>query len=419
MSPKKPVPEMTSNEYLIGFAGLGRLLESGVDFPVLGPQLQARLAKDPSDANAMLDVSTLLFLTAHAGNRPFALDHQQRALQMRQVYRLTPPAHPVLRLLVLMAPGDMTANTPVDCLLEGSDIAVTLLYVLPGRPLPAPLPEHDVIFVAIGESSANQVLLRQLADLSNATSKPIVNSPQRIARIVRNEASKLLASVPGAIMPVTVPVARVALTNVVQRKQSLAEILDGGRFPIIARPLDSQGGKDLEKLDTLDNLSAYIARLPNEAFFISNFIDYRSAGGQFRKLRVVLVDGQPFAGHMGVSSHWMIHYVNAHMDESADKRREEERLFASFDREFATKYRQTLAVIGDRVGLDYFSIDCAEMPDGTLLIFEVDNAGIVHAFDDPKMFPYKLPAMRKIFDAFRAMLAFRANRVAAAAAAPR
>ena len=64
-----------------------------------------------------------------------------------------------------MAPGDMTSNTPVDCLLEGADVAVTLLYVLPGRPLPSPLPEHDLIFVAIGESSANQVLLRQLKDL--------------------------------------------------------------------------------------------------------------------------------------------------------------------------------------------------------------------------------------------------------------
>ena len=127
---------MTLNEYLIGFAGLGRLLESGTDFPVLGPQLQARLAKDPTDANAMLDVSTLLFLTANHSNRPFALDHQRRALQMRQIYRLPPPATTALRLLVLMAPGDMTSNTPVDCLLEDSDVAVTLLYVLPGQPAP-------------------------------------------------------------------------------------------------------------------------------------------------------------------------------------------------------------------------------------------------------------------------------------------
>jgi glutathione synthase/RimK-type ligase-like ATP-grasp enzyme len=407
---------ISKNEYLIGFAGLGRLLESGVDFPLLGPQLQARVASDPSDANAMLDIATLLFLTANDGNRPFALDHQQRALTMRRVYSLQPPAKPALRLLALMAPGDMTSNTPVDCLLEGSDVALTLLYALPDRPLP-PLPEHDVVFIAIGESTDNQILLRQLAELSCATSKPVINAPERVAVIVRNRASELLDSIPSVLMPATVQVERKMLLNVAQGSHRLDAILPKGRFPIIVRPLDSQGGKDLDRIDGVDDLAAYLARVAGDAFFVSNFIDYRSADGKFRKLRVVLVDGRPFAVHMGISSHWMIHYVNAGMDESAEKRREEEQFFATFDAEFATRHQRSLAAICERVGLDYFSIDCAEMPDGSLLIFEVDNAGIVHDFDDPKMFPYKPPAMRKIFAAFREMLAARASRPEGAVAA--
>jgi len=406
---------MTTNEYLIGFAGLGRLLQSGVDFPVLGPRLQERLATDPSDANALLDISTLLFLTAHPGNRPFAFDHQRRALELRRVYQLAPPAHPGPRLLVLMAPGDMTSNTPVDCLLEGSDIAVTLFYVLPGQALPPRLPDHDVVFVAIGESSANQPLLRRLRDLPSVTPKAIVNAPERVASIVRDRACAVLESVPGVVMPATVQVPRAELAKVAQGSLTLDEVLKGGRFPIIARPIDSQGGKDLDRIDDSAGLSAYLARVPNDSFFVSNFIDYRSADGQFRKLRVVLIDGKPFAAHMGVSSHWMVHYVNAHMHESAAKRADEERFFATFDREFAVTHAAALAAIDERIGLDYFSIDCAEMPDGKLLIFEVDNAGIVHDFDDPKVFPYKPPAMRRIFDAFRAMLAARVQPAAVAA----
>jgi glutathione synthase/RimK-type ligase-like ATP-grasp enzyme len=405
---------MTSNnEYLIGFAGLGRLLESGVDFPVLGPQLQARVESDPSDANAILDISTLLFLTAHPDNRPFAFDHQQRALTMRRVYHLKPPAKPALRLLLLMAPGDMTSNTPVDCLLEGSDVAVTLLYVLPDRPLPA-LPEHDVVFVAIGESSDNRILLRQLSDLSAATSRPVINRPDRIAVIVRDTAAEVLDAIPGVLIPSTVQVARNMLLNVARGSQRLDVVLPKGRFPIIVRPLDSQGGRDLDRVDGVDDLAAYLARVTGDAFFVSNFIDYRSADGKFRKLRVVLVEGRPFAGHMGISSNWMIHYVNAAMEESADKRREEERFFATFHAEFANRHKHSLAAICERVGLDYFSIDCAEMPDGSLLVFEVDNAGIVHDFDDPKIFPYKPPAMQKVFGAFREMLAAHACRPAGA-----
>jgi hypothetical protein len=39
-----------------------------------------------------------------------------------------------------------------------------------------------------------------------------------------------------------------------------------------------------------------------------------------------------------------------------------------------------------------------------LLLFEVDNAAIVHALDDPKLFPYKRAQMQRVFAAFREML---------------
>jgi glutathione synthase/RimK-type ligase-like ATP-grasp enzyme len=212
---------------------------------------------------------------------------------------------------------------------------------------------------------------------------------------------------------------RRVLLDVAQRKVPLTTVLDSGRFPIIVRPIDSQGGKHLDRIDGVDDLAAYLARVADEQLFVSNFVDYRAADGKFKKLRVVLVDGQPFAGHMGISSQWMIHYVNAAMDESAEKRGEEERFFQTFDVEFAMRHKQSLDAIAERVGLDFFSIDCAEMPDGRLLVFEVDNAGIVHDFDDPKLFPYKRPAMRKVFNAFRAMLLTRAGRLATAVTSTR
>ena len=57
-----------------------------------------------------------------------------------------------------------------------------------------------------------------------------------------------------------------------------------------------------------------------------------------------------------------------------------------------------------RVGLDYFTVDCAENRCGELLIFEADNTAVVHNMDSPDVFPYKQPQMRKIFAAFTAML---------------
>jgi hypothetical protein len=92
------------------------------------------------------------------------------------------------------------------------------------------------------------------------------------------------------------------------------------------------------------------------------------------------------------------------MMESAAKRAEEARFMAEFDRDFAVRHRAALAAVADRISLDYVTVDCAETPDGRLLVFEAGNGMIVHAMDPPELFPYKEPQMRKVFGAFEAML---------------
>ena len=120
----------------------------------------------------------------------------------------------------------------------------------------------------------------------------------------------------------------------------------------------------------------------------------------FRKFRVALVDGKPYASHMGVSSNWMIHYVNAGMYEDAQKREEEKAFMEHFD-DFALRHRAALDAIYQRTRLDYVCIDCAETQDGQLLIFEVDHTMVVHAMDPEHLFPYKQFHMQKVKNAFR------------------
>jgi len=100
------------------------------------------------------------------------------------------------------------------------------------------------------------------------------------------------------------------------------------------------------------------------------------------------------------------------MRESAAKRDEEAQFFANFDDDFARRHAGALSAIATRIGLDYFAIDCAELRDGRLLLFEADIAMIVHAMDPPDVFPYKGPQMRKVFDAFRTYLLHKAGRAA-------
>ena len=389
----------------IGFAGLCRLILSGIEISRLGPLLEAQLQRDPGNAAAMMDIATLVFLTLKPEHRAYALAMQAAALDIQQLYRLPARREGVgIRVLSIAGPGDMTAITHLDSLLEDSDVELLMLYARINRPFPSPVPDHDLVFVSVGESVASRPLLKQIETFTNASPKPVLNAPDRILRLSRDSVSALLRDVPGMVMPMTVSTSRDNLEQVGGGRLPLTALLEHGVFPIIARPLDSQGGKSLAKLDGPAAIADYLRSVADGEFFISRFVDYSGPDGLFRKYRVVMVAGRPYACHMAISTHWMVHYVNADMDASAAKRDEEAHFMAEFDTGFALRHKDSLAGIDALIGLDYYAIDCAETPDRRLLVFEVDTAMLVHAMDSPDLYPYKRPQMRKVFAAFRSML---------------
>ena len=190
---------------------------------------------------------------------------------------------------------------------------------------------------------------------------------------------------------------------------SLADIAAELQFPVIIRPRGSHAGVGLAKVDDRAAITRYLAERAEQEFFVSRFVDYTNEDGLFRKYRVVFVDGRPYACHMAIADRWDIWYLNAGMSESAAKRLEEETFMRTFDIGFARRHATALAGMTERIGLDYFTIDCAENKRGELLIFEADNTAVVHNMDLPELFPYKPPQMRKIFEAFAAMLSGRAR----------
>jgi hypothetical protein len=403
---------------LIGLVKLMRMAYSGCDLAPLGTQLVER-AETETGGHALMDLSTVLQLR---GNRDVALSMQAQAIESQQIYSIPTATDPVnIRLLAIMGAGDLMSNTPLEFLLEDSDVALDIVYVTQDLPLPAKLPDHDVLFVAIAQSDQNMPLLKEIDAAIASWPRPVLNRPDRIALMSRNEACTLLKSAPGIAMPITVRIAvddvgaglvPALLSEQVSEQlkkgqpQGIAptDILEHGVFPIIVRPVDSHAGKDLDKIDNSTALVSYLQNMLNSEFYVSRFIDYRGQDGLFRKYRIVLIDGKPFVCHVGISEHWMIHYLNAGMAESPEKRAEEARFMIDFDSHFARKHAEAFRAINERVGLDYLGIDCGETADGKLLIFEIDSCMIIHAIDPVDVFPYKQPQMNKVFRAFRQML---------------
>ena len=388
---------------LRGFAPLMRMALSGMDLTPLGTQLIARAASHPHDANTLMDLSIVLQLLR---NRELGLTLQAQALEMQQLYHLPAPGGEArIRLLAIMSLGDFMANNPLDCLLEESDIALDMLYVGANLPFPDALPDHDVLICAINESEQNDPLLVELGAALEGWPRPVLNAPERIAMLSRDEACTLFGSLPGVDMPISVRIDRQTLERLGRDELAMAAILGDGDFPVIARPVDSHAGQGLAKLDNAADIAGYLEMQPDKGeFYLARFVDYRGKDGLFRKYRIVLIEGRPFICHLGVSEHWMIHYLNAGMAESAEKRAEEARCMESFDQDFALRHQAAFQALNERMGLDYWGFDCGETADGKLLIFEADVGMMVHAMDPVDLFPYKRPQMRKVFAAFRQML---------------
>ncbi|MDE1981777.1 MAG: RimK family alpha-L-glutamate ligase [Betaproteobacteria bacterium] len=386
-----------------GMAALMTQAFRGVDLTPIGNELIERAGKHPGveSAATLLDLSILLHLK---GSHDIALSVQAQALQLRQIYTLPAAREPSIRLLAFMTPGDLSANTPLEFLAQGSDIELTLLYLSPTLPFPQQVPEHDVAFVAVGESESSQPLLRALSELAKIWPRPVLNAPERIARLSRSEVSRLLSDAPGVAIPHAARISREQLQRLAAGENLAGMLPDASGYPIIVRPLDSHAGKGLIKAEAAESLASYLEVHSEPEFFVARFVDYRGDDGLFRKYRIVLIDGKPYASHMALSDHWMIHYLNGGMTESAEKRAEEALFMERFDTGFAARHKQALEAIHERMGLDYLVIDCAETCDGELLVFEVDSSAVVHAMDPEDLFPYKRPQMEKVFSAFKALL---------------
>ena len=386
----------------IGMARLAKMAFDGKDLRPIWTELIAKLLDGRAEAGEGLDLSLVAQLL---GDKTAGLAIQHEVLKSHQLFR-SPcvSGTPRLRVLALAAATDMGSNTPIEFLLEESGIELMMLYVIGDAELPVPLPDHDVAIVIASDSEDCREALRKIDAAVPRWPRPLLNPPKRVCNLDRDKLHRLLGGIAGLQIPATIGAMREQLSLAAKSDEALAEIAAELAFPVIVRPRGSHAGVGLAKIDDAAAMARYLDGREEQEFFVSRFVDYAGEDGLFRKYRVVFVDDRPYACHMAIADRWDIWYLNAQMSHSAAKRLEEETFMRTFDTGFGRRHQAALAAMAERIGLDYFTVDCAQTRDGSLLIFEADNTAVVHNMDAPDIFPYKPPQMRKIFDAFATML---------------
>ncbi len=244
-------------------------------------------------------------------------------------------------------------------------------------------------------------MLPLAADLVDRLGKPTVNDPLTIRKTTRDAVADLLWGIPGCRIP-----------KIWRRKAgadfSIATLQAALPLPfaILARPVGTHGGDDFVKIDGLGELAALLAHLPDNDRYLIEYIDYRSSDGYFRKYRFIFVDDQILPYHLAIANDWKVHHDSTDMADHLWMQREEEAYLNDPTAVFDAGHYRALRAIRERIGLDYFGIDCGLDRSGDLVVFEANASMLVHDGNDE--FPYKAPSVLRIKSAFDQMLRKRA-----------
>jgi len=140
---------------------------------------------------------------------------------------------------------------------------------------------------------------------------------------------------------------------------------------------------------------------------VIEYVDYASADGHFRKYRFIFIGDEILPYHLAIADDWKVHHVSTDMANRPWMQQEEAAFLANPGAVFNATHYQALRTVRERIGLDYFGIDCGLDCAGNLVVFEVNASMLVH--DDNADYPYKDPFVRAIKAAFDAMLRSKAG----------
>ena len=354
------------------------------------------IALAPDDLEALIQLATTLERIGDADGAAelFAEVARRRGAVVEPCLGGSPQA----RILILCARGG--ANVPTNYLFDRQRFETIALNLPPPsasnavelEAALAGLPKVDVVFSAVGDGQEGDPFLAQAAALTTRLGLPLLNPPDRIPPTCRDALPSLLAGIPGLTAPATRRLTRAELERI---------RLDR---PLLVRPLNSHGGHDLAKIEGQAGLEAYLARTPFDAFFVTDFADFASADGYWRKYRFIFVDRQVFPYHLAIHTDWLIHYYRADMGLEPWMKQEEEAFLTDHRCAFPGALAEAVAKVARRLDLDYGGMDCAVTRDGRVVVFEANACMLLHLHDSPEDFPYKHRLVPRITEAISRMV---------------
>jgi tetratricopeptide (TPR) repeat protein len=277
------------------------------------------------------------------------------------------------RILALFAP--FAGNIPTEYLFRDTAYDVDTLALLASSELDAGLLKQDVHVVVnlISDADQAEALLLRVADLAGRLGKPLVNDPRRIQGTTRDAAAARLEGIAGCRVPKTFR--QTAGTDLAI---ATLRAVFSSSSSILIRPVGTHGGDDFEKIEDWAGLTTCLAQRADTDRYFIEYVDYRSADGYFWKYRFIFVDGRILPYHLAIADDWKVHHDSTGMSDHQWMQREEEAFLTDPTTVFNSGHYRVSREIQERIGLEYFGIDCGLDPSGDLVVFEANASMLVH-----------------------------------------
>ena len=360
--------------------------------------VETALALDSDDAGAH---RILALLETEAGREDQAKRHRDLAFAAGNLFA-APAARPRRDVLVLA--GADRGNSPDRYLLPAQRYSRFIWFVEYANDEQfAQLPRFDVVFNAIGDPDGSGASAPAVQRFLKGCPRPVLNPPDKIARTARHLAPSLFADIRGLVVPKT--------ARVVGRTPALAY---GLRAPVLLRPLRSHGGAGMELIDDLAAFDRRLAAMaPDDDHYATEFFDYRSDDGLYRKYRMFFVDRRPYPYHLAISNHWLVHYDKSRTPDHPKRLAEERRFLEDPQAALGKTAYEAIAAAGRRLDLEFAGVDFSLTSDGRALLFEANATMLVHTERADGPLAHKNASTERILQAFWTMLESAAPKLAA------
>jgi glutathione synthase/RimK-type ligase-like ATP-grasp enzyme len=263
------------------------------------------------------------------------------------------------RRLDVALPGTASIATSISS--ERFD--ARLIYVQPGQRRPIRLgPGALVNHVADPDLCSHS--LRVIAQIARRSGRPCFNHPTAVLQTSRDAVSRRLAGIPGLQVPKTI---RVLPGSLDELRTAVTEA--GLTYPVLVRPAGSHKGVGMVRVESADAMAAAAPLVGKRALYTTEFRDFVSPDGRYRKYRIAIIGDAIFLRHVIIGHSWLLHAGSR----SGNTLAEEADALAAFPTGAGIALRPLLLEMGRRLELDYFGIDCSISETGEVLLFEANG----------------------------------------------